>query len=682
LPGILERGLGASLLILGLFPIYRALDTSGDAPFRTASVEIAEVTLQLAWWGSLFVFLVAVLLALFFSDGLVRFGKALGEQLCRPGLSLFAASVGFLALVLSYGVGEFLYQGLYTNMDEIASAIQARYMASGRIAGPHLTFPEAWLVTNTLMVDEGWVSQYPPSHLGIMALFFRLGIPRLTGPVLMGLMTWLLALSFPRLLTKQQGVARVAAVLTAVSPFLLFLAGGSLSHLTAGAAGAAVLYASLRARDGSAFWALVVGCAVGVMVSARPLIGLVLGTAIPLTVWGPDLLGGRLGRVLRRFAGTVVGGLPFAVLLGLYNQRVFGGFTQSGYLTAFGSNHELGFHVDPWGYMYGIESALAFTSIDLLAVGVQLLETPLPLIVVVGAYLLLGPRLPRGSGTIMAWALLPLLANAYYWFHDVRMMFEAGPAWILLAVLSVGEIVAWSESGGSPAKRIGEITSWMVGISLLVAVGWGVPTRWRTYSFTAETLDRIESPSLPTTEPSLVFVHTSWNERLSSRLQGAGGMRQDSIVSALRRNTNCQLHLYADAREARARGGRPFAPLPEVDLDQAAEAPEGLIHVSLLQGMSVRTREGEILDPDCAREIEADRFGAVALAPLLWQGDLPGGERAGPLFLRDLGPETNDQIRALYPDRPAFVFAPFAPSTPPAIAPYDEAMRVLWGMQL
>jgi len=357
LPGILERGLGASLLILGLFPIYRALDTSGDAPFRTASVEIAEVTLQLAWWGSLFVFLVAVLLALFFSDGLVRFGKALGEQLCRPGLSLFAASVGFLALVLSYGVGEFLYQGLYTNMDEIASAIQARYMASGRIAGPHLTFPEAWLVTNTLMVDEGWVSQYPPSHLGIMALFFRLGIPRLTGPVLMGLMTWLLALSFPRLLTKQQGVARVAAVLTAVSPFLLFLAGGSLSHLTAGAAGAAVLYASLRARDGSAFWALVVGCAVGVMVSARPLIGLVLGTAIPLTVWGPDLLGGRLGRVLRRFAGTVVGGLPFAVLLGLYNQRVFGGFTQFGYLIAFGSNHELGFHVDPWGYMYGIESA-------------------------------------------------------------------------------------------------------------------------------------------------------------------------------------------------------------------------------------------------------------------------------------------------------------------------------------
>ncbi len=681
LPGILERGLGAALLIFGLFPIYRALDTSGDAPFRQASVEIAAATLQLAWWGSFFVFLLAVLLAFFFSDAAVRFGRALGGQLCRPRLSIFAASVGLLALGLSFGVGEFLYQGLYTNMDEIASAIQARYLALGRLAGPDLAFPEAWLVTNTLMVEEGWVSQYPPSHLAIMALFFRLGIPRLTGPVLMGLMAWLLALSFPRLLPRHQGVARTAGLLTALSPFLLFLAGGSLSHLTAGAAAAGVLYTTLRARDGRVVWGLAVGCAVGVMVSARPLIGLVLGAALPLTVWGPTLIGGRIGWGVRRAVATVAGGVPIAILLGLYNQRVFGGVTHFGYLAAFGNNHKLGFHLDPWGYMYGIESAVAFTSIDLLSVGVQFLETPLPLTVLIGAYLLLGPRLPKGSGTIMAWALLPLLANAYYWFHDARMMFEAAPAWILLAVLGAGEIVSWSESRGAWPIRVGEVTSWMVALSVVLAVGWNIPTRWRTYSWTAETLDRIEAPSLPTNEPSLVFVHTSWNERLSSRLQGAGGMRQDSIVSALRRNTNCQLHLYADAREARNRGGMPDAPFPDVDLDQAAEAPAGLIHVSSAQGMSIRTREGEYMTPECMREIEADRFGAVALAPLLWQGDLPGGEESGPLFLRDLGPKRNSEIRALFPNRQAFVFAPFAASSPPGIARYEEGMRVLWGVE-
>jgi hypothetical protein len=156
-------------------------------------------------------------------------------------------------------------------------------------------------------------------------------------------------------------------------------------------------------------------------------------------------------------------------------------------------------------------------------------------------------------------------------------------------------------------------------------------------------------------------------------------MRQDSIVSALRRNTSCQLQLYADAREARARYERVDTPLPGVDLDQAAEAPEGLLNVSLVRGMSIRTREGEILTPECRREMDADRFGAVALAPLLWQGDLPGEEKGAPIFVRDLGPEKNAMIRALFPDRPAFVFVPFAPSSPPELAPYDEAMRVLWG---
>lgn len=678
LVGILVRSLGAALLALGLLPIYRALDTSGDAPFRQASVEIAETTLQLAWWGSLFVLLVAVLLAFLFRDLLTNFGRVIGRWLSRPRLPVFAAFAGLLAFGLALAVGHFLYQGLYTNMDEIASAIQARYMAAGRLSGPDLPFPEAWIVTNTLIVARGWVSQYPPSHLAIMALFFRLGIPRLIGPVLMGLMTWLLALSFPRLLPRHLGAGRAAVILIAFSPFILFLAAGSLSHLTAGAASAGILYASLRARDGKGSWALVVGASVGVMVCARPLVGLVLGTALPVTIWGPPLLAGRARWAFRRALATVAGGLPFAILLGLYNRFLFGAATRFGYLAAFGSNHKLGFHLDPWGYWYGIESALAFDSIDLLAMGVQILETPLPLTVVIGGYLLLGPKLPRGSGTVMAWALLPLLANTFYWFHDPRMMFEAAPAWILLATLGTVEIVSWSEGRGPWSARLGQVTSFAVAVSLVAAIGWDIPTRWRNYAWTAETLSRIRVPELPTKEPALVFVHTSWNERLSSRLQGAGGMRQDSIVSALRRNTNCRLQQFADLREAQARGGGSVAPVPDVDLEQSGDPPEGLILVSLVQGMSIRTEEGETLTPECVREIESDRFGAVALAPLLWQGDLPGDLHGDPLFVRDLGPETNGKIRSLFPDRPAFVFTPFAPGAPPRIAAYEDAMRILW----
>ena len=155
-------------------------------------------------------------------------------------------------------------------------------------------------------------------------------------------------------------------------------------------------------------------------------------------------------------------------------------------------------------------------------------------------------------------------------------------------------------------------------------------------------------------------------------------MRQDSIVSILRRNTNCQLQHFADARQEQA-AGRENVSLPEVDLLQTAASPQGLLKVSPYPGMTIRTREGETLTADCLRELEADRYGNVALAPLLWQGDLPGLEGSGILFVRDLGPERNEKILGLYPHRTPFVFAPFGPSIPPEVAPYAEAMRVLWG---
>jgi hypothetical protein len=81
------------------------------------------------------------------------------------------------------------------------------------------------------------------------------------------------------------------------------------------------------------------------------------------------------------------------------------------------------------------------------------------------------------------------------------------------------------------------------------------------------------------------------------------------------------------------------------------------------------------------RQAQADRFGAVSFPPLAWQGDLPGAEKGRPLFLRDLGPEKNARLRALFPDRTAYVYSPFVLGGVPELVPYQDAMRVLWGVE-
>jgi hypothetical protein len=219
------------------------------------------------------------------------------------------------------------------------------------------------------------------------------------------------------------------------------------------------------------------------------------------------------------------------------------------------------------------------------------------------------------------------------------------------------------------------MTMWAMIFGVVHAVGWGAPTRWSGARFRETTLQDITVPSLPTEGPAIVFVHTSWNERLSSRLQDAGGMRQDSVIAALRRNTNCGLHLYALAREA---GGG--VSLPEVDLEQVPGTPPDIERPPSPPGATLRTRPGEPFRTACIREVGADRYGAVALANLVWQGDLPGLEEGRPMFVRDFGPERNRRLLDAYPERRPFVFVPKAASGPPEIVAYDEAMSELWGV--
>jgi hypothetical protein len=225
--------------------------------------------------------------------------------------------------------------------------------------------------------------------------------------------------------------------------------------------------------------------------------------------------------------------------------------------------------------------------------------------------------------------------------------------------------------------RPGDVVLWTLLVSL-VAPLVTVPLRADAYGWSDETLARIAVPQVPEGTPALVFVHGSWAERISGRLQGAG-MRLDSIETALRRNDICRLHRYTVERVARAAGAAAPEPLPELDFQLLPGAPANLQSMLLAEGDRVDVDPREPVTPACGREAQSDRLGVISLAPLVWQGDLPGAESGRPMFVRDLGPEQNEALLADFPERVPYLYRTAGAGGLPVLVPYERGMAELWG---
>lgn len=689
---LIRRLAGLAVLVLTLLPIYRLIRTDQSGPWGESTVAEATRSFDIVLWGSVLIAGVAIVAGIWARQRARGDTPPEGEgpphttaavwlgRLADLPVVPFAVACGALSTALSAIVARRVFLRLFTNVDEMTSVIHARYLAAGMAGGPVGDAAEAWLVPNMLVTDVGWVSQYPPGHLLLLALAERIGLVWLLGPLLAGAMVTFSCLAVGRLLPDRAIEVRLGGLLMALSPFVLLLGGGALSHLSAGAAVSAAAYFGMRALEGRMLWAVAAGAATGIAVISRPWTGITLATALVLAPWIWQFFEDRRSReLMTRVALWVAGGIPFAVLVASYNAHIFGDPLQLGYQILYGPAHKLGFHLDPWGYPYGLREAVAYTSADLIRFGAALLDTPIPLTLVAGGVLLLSPTLPRGAGTLAVWALVPVAANALYWFHQPRMLFESAPGWIWLGVIGIGLGVRAS----TPAVRAATLSA--VLLSLVVGLWAFVPVRFSGNSWSEETLSRLIPPvAEDSDQQAIVFVHASWNERVAGRLQAAG-MRNDSLQALIRRNDMCALDRYARSRRGQDLDETAAALDSTVDFTQTADLRAGLSPVATPGGVRVPRLPSQAWTPNCIRELNADRFGAVALAPLLWQGALPGLKiEAEPrarrlMFVRDFGPVANRSLLERFAERVPWVFTPTAPDGAPEMLPYREGMELLWG---
>jgi hypothetical protein len=253
-----------------------------------------------------------------------------------------------------------------------------------------------------------------------------------------------------------------------------------------------------------------------------------------------------------------------------------------------------------------------------------------------------------------------------------RLLYEAIPGWCLLTAAAVAHWIRVVPAQGRHPAGLGLVTrSGVAGafvLALMVGVLYAAPRKLASYREEGARSGMVLSA--PTFgRPSLVFVHGSWEDRIAARL-AAFGMRVDSIRSALAHNSTCELELHLARMQGVTAAGVGWGGL---DFERE-ERP--LRELTMPSGSTIRAYPGEALDPSCQRQAASDFGGVLGLPPFLWQGDLPGLESGGAMFVRDLGPERNQRILARFPDREPSLLTRQAGEL--RLMPYESGMAELW----
>lgn len=260
------------------------------------------------------------------------------------------------------------------------------------------------------------VSSYPlglPLHLAAFASLT--GLDQATVPLNLcaalagGVLMFLLARRLDLPLLPALG----GAALLLLCPLYLFSALQPMSDLLALVWALAALYAALRARPSSG-WAFFCGVAVALAVLTRPS-NLLL--ALPVVL--------ALGTAWRRYLWVGLGGLPGALLLAWYNQKLYGSPLATGY-----------------GDVRSAFSALyLLPNLAHFARWIPLLLTPLVLAALVAPFTPDGRR--RDGLVLLAWAgaLIGFYAFYYHsgetWWY-LRFILPAFPV-LILAALTGGQ---------------------------------------------------------------------------------------------------------------------------------------------------------------------------------------------------------------------------------------------------
>jgi hypothetical protein len=586
---------------------------------------------------------------------------------------LLALGAGVAAVAATFGNIAFSHEP--TLSDEVAQLWHARILLTGQLSLPADPNPEFFAIDN--MIDRGrWYSQFPLGGPVMLAVGQLLNVPWLINPVCAGIGACALSVFAVRAYDEVTG--RLAGLFVLMSPVVLLMGGSYMNHvatlmfLSVALAALAVWMSEPEPEANRWRAAAVVGGAIGAAVCIRPLDGAVAAVVIG----GWMAWNARRTPVRKRDVaiGLAAAAIPIALLF-VANWQTTGSPFLTGYAVLWGTNHGLGFHLDPFGNPHTPWRALLLVIKYVVQLNWSLLEWPIPALLLPITTLLLLPRLSRWDGLLVAWIGIHTLAYALYWhdgeFVGPRYLFSVLPA-ILLMVVRAPLVIA--RRAPDPVRRwtlsvvtLCGIAAWAIPLAPFGVLGQLHGVRETRQGFKVD-LDAALAPLRD--QRALVFIDEPASSKLGRRLWGLGISRSDAarlidtkegcaLLDGIR--VEEQSGASPDGRAQRLRDIRPYTADAKIRI---AVADQGF-----------RVSDTTSLSPACRDLLRADaRHGLVlAYGPALLRNRIDAeGRITGPLVLvADLG-DHNEVLRSRFGDRPWYRLevARSANDLVPRLAPY------------
>ena len=429
-------------------------------------------------------------------------------------LPMFLASLFALELTLAAIISTSVFERIPHVQDSIAQLFHAKILARGHLTAPSPPLPQFFAQEHVILSAGRWYSQYPPGHIGVLALGVLAGAPWLVNP-LVGALT-VVTLYFVGRELWDDRTGRLCAVLGLLSPFVLFMSSEFMNHASALLGIALFIFFFARSlRLSSVLWGLAAGLALGFVGTIRPFSA--AGVALPFAVFGVWQLVRRprqlLAPVLAMCAGV---GVMLGPLLA-FNSATNGSALVFGYHVLYGRGHDPGFGHSGKGEPHTPLAGLFNTFDNLAGLNQYLFEWPFPSLLFVAVLFALRAR-NRWDALLLASGVSLVVFYLFYWYQDLcfgpRFLYEASVTW--LALSARGMLAAFDQVAGEPDVTVrGRRHRFLVSV---LAAGWAiglgisVPARVREYADAYWGVDRTVLNALERQHirEGLVFVNSTY----------------------------------------------------------------------------------------------------------------------------------------------------------------------------